>query len=287
MMAKRWQLPEARSGRLRIRYSRIDVVSCLVMPPRADSEAADRELVERLAAAHRDGARVPYVEALQPADLAAAYAVQARVAAALGAKVAGWKVGIRPDGTPMAAPIYAHLVQESGATWTLPAAGPLVVEVELAFRLDDDLPSRSEPWTRDEIVEAAGEVLVGIELIHWRFEGNEPPPFLAFLADNLGNAGYVIGEATRDIRRLDLARRRCRVSVDADLAHDAIGGHPQDDPWAPLQACLDQGLVGLAGFRAGQFITTGSLIVPLRPARRTVVRAELAGIGNVAVTFEH
>ncbi len=257
------------------------------MPPRADSEAADRALVERLAAAHRDGTPVPYVDALLPADLAAAYAVQPRVAEALGAKVGGWKVGIRPDGTPMTAPIYSHLVQASGATCALPPTGPLVVEVELAFRLDDDLPPRTEPWTRDEIVEAAGEVLVGIELIHWRFEGSEPPPFLAFLADNLGNAGYVIGEATRDFRGLDLARRRCRVSVDADLAHDAIGGHPQDDPWAPLIACLDQGLMGLGGFRAGQFITTGSLIVPLRPARRTVVRADLAGIGSVVATFEH
>lgn len=286
-MAKRWHATAARAGRARIRYSRIDLAFALAMPPRPDSEAADRELVECLAAAHRDGTRIPYGDALQPADLAAAYAVQPRVADALGAKVAGWKVGVRPEGTPMAAPIYAHLVQESGATWTLPATGPLVVEVELAFRLHEDLPSRAESWTRDEVVEAVGEVLVGLELIRWRFEGDEPPPFLAFLADNLGNAGYVIGDATRDFRRLDLARRRCRVSVDADLAHDAIGGHPQDDPWAPLLACLDQGLMGLGGFRAGQFVTTGSLIVPLRPSRRTVVRAELAGIGSVAATFEH
>ncbi len=256
------------------------------MPERADREAADPGLVARLAAAHRSGVRIPYVEAQAPADLAAAYAAQARLGESLGAKVGGWKVGIRPDGTPMAAPIYADLVKESGATWTLPASGPLVVEVELAFRLDDDLPPRPEPWMRDEIVDAVGEVLVGIELIHWRFEGCEPPPFLPFLADNLGNAGYVVGEATRDFRALDLARRRCRVSIDADLAHDAIGGHPQDDPWVPLLACLDQGLMGLGGFRAGQFITTGSLIAPLRPVRRTVVRAELAGIGSVAATFE-
>lgn len=256
------------------------------MPPRAIPDAVDRGLVARLAAAHRGGVRIPYADAPAPVNLVAAYATQARLAESLGATVGGWKVGIRPDGTPMTAPIYAHLVRDSGATWALPASGPLVVEVELAFRLEDDLPPRPEPWTRDEVVEAVGQVLVGIELIHWRFEGDDPPPFLPFLADNLGNAGYVIGEATRGFRALDLARRRCRVSVDADLAHDAIGGHPQDDPWAPLLACLDQGLMGLGGFRAGQFVTTGSLIVPLRPARRTVVRAELAGIGSVAATFQ-
>jgi 2-keto-4-pentenoate hydratase len=129
-------------------------------------------------------------------------------------------------------------------------------------------------------------VLIGIEFIHWRFATDEPPPFLALLVDNLGNAGYVTGGATRDFRSLDLGRRRCRVSIDAALAHDRIGGHPQSDPFAPLIACLGQGLLGLGGLRAGQFVTTGSLITPLRPERRTVVRAELDGIGTVAATVE-
>ena len=286
MMAKRWRASWAARRDARIRYSRMAPAAIRsTMPPRAVPDAAEPGVATRLAAAHRNGERIPYVESQAPGDLAAAYAAQAALGEALGAKIGGWKVGVRPDGTPMTAPIYAHLVAPSGATRTLPAAGPLVVEVELAFRLDDDLPPRAKPYTRDDLVEAVGEVLVGIELIHWRFEGDEPPPFLSFLADNLGNAGYVTGEAVRDFRSLDLARRRCRVSVDAALEHDAIGGHPQDDPWAPLLACLDQGLMGLGGFRAGQFITTGSLIVPLRPVRRTVIRAELADIGSVAATF--
>ena len=253
------------------------------MPRGRSSQSPDR-LVAQLAAAHRDGKRIRYDDALAPRDLAAAYGAQARLAETLGAEVAGWKAGIRPDGTPMAAPIYAHLAKTSGTSWPIPTEGVLIVEVELALRLDDDLPAREEPYTRDEVVEAVGEVLIGIEFIRWRFATTEPPPFLAFLADNLGNAGYVTGEATRDFRSLDLARRRCRMSVDAALTHDRLGGHPQDDPFAPLIACLGQGLMGLGGLRAGQFVTTGSLIVPLRPERRTVIRAELDGIGSVVAT---
>jgi 2-keto-4-pentenoate hydratase len=279
MVAKRWQLLRARARGTGIRYSRI-------MSTGRPADGADcATLVARLAAAQRGGEIVANADALAPPDLAAAYAAQARVAETLGAEVAGWKVGIRPDGTPMTAPIYAHLVKASGVAWPIPSAGPLIVEVELAFRLDADLPVRAEPYTRGEIEEAVGEVLIGIELIHWRFEGDEPPPFFAFLADNLGNAGYVTGESTRDFRSLDLARRRCRMSIDAELVHDTIGGHPQDDPYAPLLACLGQGLMGLGGFRTGQIITTGSLIAPLRPARRTVIRAELGGIGSVAATI--
>src|SRR5215468_8399130 len=178
--------------------------------PRGRSSQSTDPLVKRLAAAQRSGKRVQLDPALEPRDLAAAYAAQARVAETLGADVAGWKVGIRPDGTPMAAPIYTHLVKASGAIWPIPADGPLVVEVELALRLDDDLPPRETPYAREEVAEAIGEVLIGVELIHWRIATADPPPFLAFLADNLGNAGYVTGEATRDFRSLDLARRRCR-----------------------------------------------------------------------------
>ena len=157
------------------------------------------------------------------------------------------------------ADLRASRAQTSGAIRSIPSTGPLIVEVELALRLDDDLPVRAEPYTRDEVADAAGEVLIGVEFIHWRFATDEPPPFLAFLVDNLGNAGYVTGDAIRDFRSLDLSRRRCRVSIDAALAHDRIGGHPQGDPFAPVIACLGQGLLGLGGLRAGHFVTTGSL----------------------------
>jgi len=245
----------------------------------------DNPLVAHLVAAHHTGHLVPYASALVPHDIVAAYATQAHVAETLAAEVSGWKVGIRPDGTPMTAPIFAHLMKTSGATWLLPPAGQLVVEVELALRLADDLPARTRPYTRDEIAGAVSEVLIGIELIHSRIAGNDDPPFFLILADNLGNDGYVMGDALRNFRSQDLARLRCRMTIDGVSAHDKVGGHPQDDPYAPLIACLGQGMMGLGGFRAGQIITTGSLITPLRPTKKMAVHAELGGIGAVAVTI--
>jgi len=246
---------------------------------------ADNPLVAHLAAAHHTGHLVPYASALVPHDIVAAYATQAHVAETIGADVSGWKVGIRPDGTPMTAPIFASVMKSSGATWLLPSAGQLVVEVELALRLADDLPARTRPYTRDEIAGAVGEVLIGIELIHSRIAGIDDPPFFLNLADNLGNAGYATGDALRNFRSLHLARLRCRMTIDGVSAHDKVGGHPQDDPYAPLIACLGQGMMGLGGFRAGQIITTGSLITPLRPKQRMAIHAELEGIGAVAVTI--
>jgi 2-keto-4-pentenoate hydratase len=244
---------------------------------------ADNPLVAHLVAAHHTGKLVPYEDALVPHDIVAAYATQSHVAETLAADVGGWKVGIRPDGTPMAAPLYADTMKTSGATWLRPPAGQLVVEVELALRLEDDLPERAHPYTRDEIADAVSEVLIGIELIHSRIAGIDTPPFFLVLADNLGNSGYVIGDALRNFRALDLARLHCRMTVDGVLVHDKVGGHPQDDPYAPLVACLGQGMMGLGGLRAGQIITTGSLITPLKPTTRTAIHAELEGIGAVAL----
>jgi 2-keto-4-pentenoate hydratase len=247
--------------------------------------AADTPLVAHLVAAHHTGHLVPYAAALVPHDVVAAYVAQSHVAETLGADIAGWKVGIRPDGAPMTAPIYADLVKASPAVWLLPQAGPLVVEVELALRLGADLPARTRPYAREEVADAISEVLIGIELIHSRIGGSDDPPFFIALADNLGNAGYVIGDALRNFRALDLARLRCRMTVDGAIVHDKVGGHPQGDPYAPLIACLGQGMMGLGGFRAGQIVTTGSLITPLRPAGPMAVHAELEGIGAVAVTI--
>jgi hypothetical protein len=49
-----------------------------------------------------------------PASLEEAYAISASMMAALGQTVGGWKVGYAPDGTPIAAPMYAAGFLASG-----------------------------------------------------------------------------------------------------------------------------------------------------------------------------
>lgn len=236
-------------------------------------------------------ARVSYIpakasKALEPASRPIAYATQHAVALSLGVHVAGWKVGMLPDGTPMAAPMFASDVRANGASWPLPAGGALVAEVEIALRLGKDLPPRpGKPYTRDDIAAAVSEVLIGVEVLKSRFAGNAFPAFPLHLADNLGNAGYVIGEATRDFAALDLARLRCRYSLDGVEVQDRIGGHPQGDPWAPVIACVNEGAVGLDGFCAGQIVTTGSLIKPARIDRAQALVADIEGVGRVEMTF--
>jgi 2-keto-4-pentenoate hydratase len=235
-------------------------------------------LAARLVDARRHGAGL-FEAALTPTDAAAAMRVQADVARRLGAQVGGWKVGFSPDGVPFAGPLYQAGIVPSPATRPLAAGDHAIVEVELAFRLARDLPSRET--SRDGIVAAIDSALVGIELIRGRL--GEPPavPFLAFLADNAGNDGYVTGGATRDFRNLDLTRLRCRLSVGGELVHDKVGGHPQGDPIEPIRAWLARGDDTLGGLRAGQVVTTGSFTTPIRAEHAARFEASMDGIGEV------
>jgi 2-keto-4-pentenoate hydratase len=235
-------------------------------------------LAARLVEAHRNGPR-RFEAALVPADAAAAMRVQHDVARRLGAQIGGWKVGFGPDGVPFAGPLYETGIVVSPATRPLAAGDHVLVEVELAFRLARDLPSRET--SRDEIVAAIDSAIVGIELIRGRL--GEPPavPFLAFLADNAGNAGYVTGGSTRDFRSLDLTRLRCRLSVDGRMVHDKVGGHPQGDPIEPIRAWLARADDALGGLRAGHVVTTGSFTTPFRAEAAARFEASMAGIGEV------
>jgi 2-keto-4-pentenoate hydratase len=217
--------------------------------------------------------------ALVPPDAEAAMQVQRDVAARVGARIGGWKVGFGPDGVPFAAPLYAADIVRSPATRRLAPGEHVIVEVELAFRLARDLPPGDTP--RDEILAAIDEALIGIELIRGRL--GEPPavPFLAFLADNAGNDGYVTGASSRDFRSRDLSSLRCRLDVDGTTVHDKVGGHPQGDPLEPVRAYLARANDALGGLRAGHVVTTGSFTAPIRAVNPGRFGASIDGIGEV------
>jgi len=256
----------------------LPVVRLTPETPMSDDALQADALAARLVDARRQG-RGRFEAAHVPADAAAAMRVQADVARRLGAQVGGWKVGFGPDGVPFAGPLYQAAIVRSPATRPLAPGDHVIVEVELAFRLARDLPSRET--SRDEIVAAIDSALVGIELIRGRM--GEPPavPFLAFLADNAGNDGYVTGGSTQDFRNLDLARLRCRLSVGDKLVHDKVGGHPQGDPIEPIRAWLAGGDDTLGGLRAGQVVTTGSFTTPFRAEDAARFEASMEGIGEV------
>jgi 2-keto-4-pentenoate hydratase len=195
-----------------------------------------------------------------PADVAEAAEVQAAVAKRLDARIAGWKIGYTPDGVPVAGPIFDRFLKASGAHFPMREAAVWGVEPEIAVRLGADLPRRIvQSYTRDEILSAIDAVLVGIEIVASRIIDHKKAPFLFYLADNIGHAGYAIGAEKRNWQDLNLAHLRATLTINGEVVHDAVGGHPTGDPIKPIIDYANAQSDRLGGLRAGQIITTGSL----------------------------
>ncbi|SED34869.1 2-keto-4-pentenoate hydratase [Rhizobiales bacterium GAS188] len=244
----------------------------------ADPTGLARALID----ARRQGKLAAFSAALVPADVAEAMAVQREVAQAVGASVAGWKVGYTPEGIPVAGPLYASLMHRGGARVRVGPSHKSGIEVEIALRLGKDLPPRpGRPYGRSEILDAAAALLIGVEIVEARFPDPPKPPFLTLLADNISNGGYVSGPDVTDFRGLDLSHLRCSLSVDGRIIHDSVGGHAKGDPLAPALDYANQPCDLLGGLKAGQVVTTGTLSGCPFIEGACKVAAEIEGLGKV------
>lgn len=242
------------------------------------SSPRNASLADRLIAAHRNSSIA--ADAAAPVDFAAAMVDQANVAEALGAEIAGWKVAIHPEFGAIAAPLLSSALQANPAA--LAFIDGVLVEVEIAVKLGRDLPASD--YQRRDIVAAIDRMCVGVELLKSRLSPELRTSFLAFLSDNLGNAGYVAGAAL-PWTDPDLAALRCRLSIDDDVLHEAPCVHAQGDVLAPIIAWLARGDRSMGGLKAGQIITTGSLCGGIPLPRRGRLRAAVERIGEIEIDF--
>src|SRR5205823_23966 len=108
-----------------------------------------------LATARQDQPISSLPETARPQSEAECYAIQDAVLRRLGENIGGYKVGFSPEGGIFCAPIYASKVHASPAR--LPARGfhLIGIECEIGFRVNQALPARATPYSRDEVLAAA------------------------------------------------------------------------------------------------------------------------------------
>jgi 2-keto-4-pentenoate hydratase len=232
-------------------------------------------LADHLVEAHRTGGVVSGIQI--PATLQDAMQIQRSVADGLGESLAGWKVAIHPEHGAVAAPLFKGLTRHAPAEW--PWSEGLSLEVEIAVRLKHDLPRKA--CARADIIDAFESMVLGVELVKPRLAAGAATPFLAFLADNLGNAGYIVGTDARPWSAPDLKSVTCAVSLNGEVLHHAPARHQQGDPLLPLLAYATVQNDRFGGLRAGQLITTGSLcgLIPIPQAG--VISVELGIFGAI------
>jgi 2-keto-4-pentenoate hydratase len=240
---------------------------------------AMEEIAQQLLQARKLDKGIHTSDIIEPSDFKSAMQIQSLVQ--YGMPIDGWKVAIGPEKKPIAAP----LVEILKSTADMRLFPNCFIEVEVAISLNKNLPIRDALYTRSEILEAIDYAFLGIEVIGGRYEDPKGVPFLAFLADHLGNRAFITGDQL-PITTVDLlAGLSCSVSFEGSTIFSGTASHPAQDPLAPLLAYANHQNDYVGGLKAGQIVTTGSLcgVLPINSAG--IVKANLGTLGQVAIRF--
>jgi 2-keto-4-pentenoate hydratase len=229
---------------------------------------------------------------LKPATARAGYDAQAELDRLSGNTRVGWKIAatsaagqkhIAVDGPIVGRIFSAHLLKP-GATTSIATNRMRVVEPEFAFRFETTLTPRNQPYTQAEALHAVSSLHLAFELPDSRFE-----PFTAvggptLIADNACAHELVLGPAVAiDWRTLDLSRHAVTAHVAGRYDRAGSGANVLGDPRIALTWFVNE-LARLGQpIEAGEFVTTGTCMVPLEVIEGDHVSADFGVLGTLNV----
>lgn len=228
-------------------------------------------------------------EPCRPADLDAAYRVQAALRALLAGRgsgpQAGWKIGCTTAVMqeylniphPCAGTLYRATVFEREARVAAADFFTLGLECEITVRLSADLPGTGHD--RTSVAGAVGGVMASIEIVEHRFRDFSAAAVESLVADDFFSWGCVVGDAVTPGMLPDLGTLHGGFSVNGAAPvttgdGSAILGHPLAAlAWLANHAgALGTSLV------AGQVVTLGSVVKTVYPGPGETVVAQFDGL---------
>lgn len=228
-----------------------------------------------------------------PRNLADAYAIQDRLVARLGWETRGWFCGctnveiqrmLKLDG-PYCARLFTSAVKASPATLSQSDYPPIILECEIAFLLNQDLPPRAEPYTRDEVMAAVESVHPAIEVVAGYLRDWPSQDVFAVIADNGTDGALVYGEGVKDWRGIDLSSVEVRLSVNGVETRRGTGKNILGDPMTALVWLANMRREAGDGLKAGHIHNTGTAtsIMPVGPGDRAVANFRPLGRAELAI----
>jgi 2-keto-4-pentenoate hydratase len=205
--------------------------------------------------------------------------VQDLVAWAFG-PVGGWKIGAASaEATPAFAPMPAAWIQPNGASLTGSHWRVRALEAEIAFLVGKDLPPRTMPYSREEVLEAMASCHPAIELLETGLVDLYTPARASSQADIQVHGGFLAGPPFEHWRSLDFKRERVTVTVDGMLAEERVGSNTSGDLLRLLHYLANEGAARTGGLKRGHWITTGSWTgnTPVGPHSHAIVEFATAG----------
>jgi 2-keto-4-pentenoate hydratase len=135
------------------------------------------------------------------------------------------------------------------------------VEVEVAFLIAHDLPSRASFYTREEISAAVASVHPAIEIVESALLDPSAVPPLLKSADLQINGGFVYGPAFAESNwpSIDWTTETASLIVNGSIRLERTASNTAGtDLLRLLQYVANEGSVRTGGLHKGQWVTTGS-----------------------------
>lgn len=233
-------------------------------------------------------------EDCRPVNRAEAYSIQTEWARLSGEETVGWKIAatsiagqkhIGVDG-PLAGRLLNNRVLSNGANISLEKNLMRVAEAEFAFRFGASLPKRETPYTVEEVLAAADTLHPAIEVPDSRYNDFIRVGAAQLIADDACASWFVLGEATTaNWRAMDLISHEVDAYKNDELIGSGSGVNVLGDPRVALTWIVNELSQYGDGIRAGEFVTTGTCIVPIAIVEGDSVRADFGEIGTIHLQF--
>ena len=258
--------------------------------------AADLLAALRIRSGNDTKPLVTLPDAVRPADVDAAYAVQAAVAERLTTTVlgapCGWKIGCTTAimqeylniQHPCAGRLYSQRIFADSAQLHAADYFQLGLECELAVWLGDELGAGGKPHSNEAVGQAITSACVSIEIVEHRFADFTAAGTPSLVADDFFSVGCIYAQpmAIASWDTLDALTGGFHVNGIAPEqtgAGSEILGHPLTAlSWLADHAAA-QGTV----LRAGELITLGSVVKTIYPIPGDIIEARFGDAPSARV----
>jgi 2-keto-4-pentenoate hydratase len=156
-------------------------------------------------------------------------------------------------------------------------------EAEIAIEIARDLPPGEAPFDAAAIEAATAAVLPGIEIVGTRLEPWERAGAPLIVADNAAHGFWVHGAAVRDWSGIDLMDGPVSLAVDGEVRATGRGPDVDGGPFGAAAWLANELAARGRWLRAGEFVTTGTLVPPVPVGPGQHVRADFGPLGTVEV----
>jgi len=194
--------------------------------------------------------------------------------------IVDWKVGApAPDETPLFCPMLRAWVGTDGGTLGGQRFRLRGLEAEISFKIGKDLPPRSTPYNRDEVIDA-------IESCHPAIEELEAGARFTMFSDLQMHGGFIPGPAVADWQKIDITRESVALAVDGKIEVVRTASNTAGTDLLRLVLYLaNEGSARTGGLKRGGWITTGSWTGNTFAKAGSCVDVRFSTAGSVSLRF--